>query len=249
VAQSVGDQAIVQTVSQLLNVSVSTAQSIVDDFAATFSGPLMNQLGSIRIRDILKRKNPYMYAASGIQSCADLVRRALNDFVSSSTETLFGNFLERMALTISGGHKSATQGVDIERRRENLAELYVVKSGPAAFNSASRRDAERSLDIAERRLRQGNVQVQKYIGFAYGRKRTTVLRGVTVLSSKDFWARLSGRGDFHQRLLDACAALSGLFLQPAIVATGQRLLQEAHSNNLCVNGNINWNRVLQLVSG
>ena len=224
----------------------SLAKQIVEAFRETYVEPLLANLRSRGIVRLVARKNPYLYRASGLVTCEELVERAFLDYLSSSTETLFGNFLERVALQLAGGYqcKSATKGVDIERRAGNKAELYVVKSGPAAFNAGSRRDAERALDEAAKRLRPAGIEVQKFIGFAYGRKRTTYERGIIVLSSSDFWRRISGISDFHIRLLEICGCLAPLY-RTDVHAARKRLLKEAKEVYCEANGAIQWEQVLR----
>jgi hypothetical protein len=233
-----------------LNISALKAREILRAFQEYFVEPLKSQLNSRGIRLLLSRKNPYLYRATGIRTCEELVKRAFSDYLSSSTETLFGNFLEAIAIILSDGWKSSTQGVDIERRVKGngvQAELYVLKSGPAGFNSASLRDAERALQTAEGVLRQGGVSAEKFIAFTYGRKRTTFIRGIWRLSSQDFWERMGNSRDFYMRLLRACDRLTPLY-QADVVQAEQRLLIEARSS-FCRNNDVDWSAVMEAVSG
>lgn len=242
-------ESVVSDIASLLPSTVeeqrlSLARRIVDAFRDTYLNPLLAKLRSRGVVELLARKNPYLYRASGIVRCDELVERAFLDYVSSSTETLFGNFLERVALLMSGGYKSATKGVDIERRSDTKAELYVIKSGPAAFNAGSRRDAERALDEAAKRLAPVGTQVEKFIAFAYGRKQTGYVRGIFILSSSEFWTRITGIEDFHIRLLDICGRLAPLY-RADLDAAKERLMKEARGLYCNPNGEIDWQRVLR----
>ncbi len=231
-----------------LGVSNAKAKQIVDAFESQVVQPLSMQLNLRGIRQLLSRKNPYLYRASGIATCEDLVDRAFGDYLSSSTETLFGNFLEGAAIAVSGASKSSTQGIDIERTKANGSrELYVLKSGPAGFNSASLRDAERALQAAEGLLRQGGVTADKSIAFTYGRKKTTFIRGISRLSSREFWQRLGGSEDFYVKLLDCCARLAPLY-RADIAKARPRLLREA-KDIFCHGTSIDWSAVLEAASG
>jgi hypothetical protein len=55
----------------------------------------------LRLREILKRKNPYLFRAKNINSAPELVLLVLDAFLSSSEEGLFGQFLEALALFVN----------------------------------------------------------------------------------------------------------------------------------------------------
>ena len=242
--------ALVEKIAAELGISQANGKRILEVFEHTYVQPLLDQLRSRGIRQLLSRKNPYLYRASGVATCEELVERAFADYLSSSTETLFGNFLEAVAVIVSGGYKSATQGIDIERRvggGGTRVELYVLKSGPAGFNSASLRDAERALQTAEALLRQGGVTAEKFIAFAYGRKKTSFLRGIHRLSSQELWRRIGGRDDFYICLLRMCALLGPLY-QADIQVARQRLLDESRKK-FCLGSDIDWEAVLEAASG
>ncbi len=248
-ATSVSDSAALAIASlvrdNINEASLELSKQIVQAFRDAYVEPLLANLRSRGVVQLIARKNPYLYRASGLGTCEELVQRAFLDYLSSSTETLFGNFLERVALLMSGGYKSATKGVDIEKRIGNRAELYVVKSGPAAFNAGSRRDAERALNEAAKRLLPAGIEVHRFIAFAYGRKRTTYERGVTILSSSEFWNRISGIRDFHIRLLEICGYLAPLY-GADLDAARQRLLEEAKKAYCAPSGEIRWDTVVRL---
>lgn len=62
---------------------------------ATLLGLTLTKSGGL-----LKRKNPYLFRAKNIQTSGEFVKYALDAFLSSSEETMFGNFLERLAIHI-----------------------------------------------------------------------------------------------------------------------------------------------------
>jgi hypothetical protein len=200
------------------------------------------------MRDIIKGKNPYLYRASGIRTCDDLVRRVLVDYGSASVEGDFGKFFETVAQVASGGVKPAGGGeVDLDIRIDGVARLYAIKSGAKGFNSSSYDKAKRDLNSAERRLRQDRVRTEKKIAFAYGRKTTSFREGIEHMASKDFWAEVSGDADFYEKLLRACDALAYLYTAD-MRAPYDGLLAEAH-HLFCKDNEIDWERILKLVSG
>lgn len=224
------------------------AERLVQEFETVFAMPFAERLLSLRMKDVIKRKNPYLYRASGIRTCEDLVHRVLQDYVSASVEGDFGKFFEAVARVVSGGVKPATGGeIDLDVRIGEVAHLYAIKSGAHGFNSSSFDKAKRDLNSAERRLRQDHVRTEKKIAFAYGRKITTFKEGIERLSSQQFWAEVSGDADFYDKLLNACELLAPLYTAD-MQAPYERLLREAHEL-FCAGDEIDWDRILKLVSG
>jgi len=236
-------------VAAITGLTSAQASVLVQEFETTFAGPFAKRLKSLHIKDIIKSKNPYLYRASGIVTCEDLVLRAFNDYVSASVEGYFGPFFESVARIVSGGFKPPGSGeVDLFIQTGDAVRLYVIKSGPKGFNSSSYDKAKRDLDSSEAKLWQDKVKTEKRIAFAYGRRSNTVMKaGIVHLSSRDFWTELSGDEDFYKRLLDACAVMAPLYIADMQAPLGE-LLQEAHQS-FCEDNEINWDKVLRLVSG
>src|SRR3970282_203554 len=72
---------------------------------------------NVKLTDVLKRKNPYLFRAKNILTAGELIRAILDAFLSSSEEELFGRlFLESLAIYIAtktvDGRKSSAEGID-----------------------------------------------------------------------------------------------------------------------------------------
>ena len=241
-------QGIARRIVAISGLSAGQARRLVSEFEITFARPFAQKLLSLRMGDIIKNKNPYLYRASGIKTCEDLVRRAFQDYVSASVEGYFGPFFESVARIVSGGVKPVGGGeVDLDVRTRDVAKLYAIKSGAKGFNSSSYDKAKRDLNSAESRLRQDRVRTEKKIAFAYGRRRDSFREGIEHLSSRQFWAELSGDPNFYSKLLDVCDLLAPLYTAD-VQGPFSELLQEAHEL-FCSDDEIDWRKVLRLVSG
>lgn len=239
---------VVHEVARIADLSEEQAERLVEQFEVTFARPFATRLLALRMSEIITGKNPYLYRASGVRTCEDLVRRILQDYVSASVEGDFGKFFEAVARVVSGGVKPVGGGeVDLDVRVGDVARLYAVKSGAKGFNSSSFDKATRDLNSAERRLRQDRVRTEKKVAFSYGRKKTTFAEGIERLSSRDFWAEVSGDDEFYRKLLDVCEVLAPLYTAD-MQAPYEGLLHEAHEL-FCVGNEIDWSRLLRLVSG
>src|SRR3990172_7028290 len=107
---------ILECISNALEQNGALARAIVSSWREAFLSPIAETLAIRPFRDIIKRKNPYLYRASGIRTIPELVDRALSDFVSSSTEGLLGTFLEHLANSLPGNVKAPGLRVDIVRQ-------------------------------------------------------------------------------------------------------------------------------------
>ena len=100
----------------------------------------LKNLQKLKLNQILKRKNPYLFKAKNILTAQDLVKGLLDAHLSSQEETIFGDFLEGLAIFINGkvyeGKKSSAEGVDLEFNKDGKRYIVSIKSGPNWGNSS-----------------------------------------------------------------------------------------------------------------
>ncbi len=165
-------------------------------------------LSDLRLRDVLKRKNPYLLRALGIENVFELIEELLRQHISASDETIFGDaFVEPIALAVSGGKKSSAKGVDIEIETETTYKAIAVKSGPNVFNSSQVDQMNRQFAELRKRLEQYLRQVGRHfdpiLGSAYGKRNssTTEKRHYRQLAGQAFWEELTGDPDFYLKIV------------------------------------------------
>lgn len=87
---------------------------------------------------------------------ADLVKSLLEAHLSSQEETLFGTFLEGLAIHISGmvfdGKKSSAQGIDLEFDNDGIHYIVSIKSGPNWGNASQIAKMRQNFLLAKRIL-------------------------------------------------------------------------------------------------
>ncbi len=66
----------------------------------------LDRLQELKLNDVLKRKNPYLFKAKNITTAQDFVTEILQAHLSSQEETLFGNYLEDLAIFITSSLSS-----------------------------------------------------------------------------------------------------------------------------------------------
>ena len=134
----------------------------------SFHTKRLDSLQSLKLRTILRRKNPYLFKAKNILTPHDIVKVLLDAYLSSQEETIFGDFLEQLAIFVCekvyGGTKSSAEGIDLEFEKDNIRYIVAIKSGPNWGNSrqiaAMKRDfnkAKKILHTIEFRISNGKL--------------------------------------------------------------------------------------------
>lgn len=58
------------------------------------------RLDRLKLVEVLKRKNPYLFKVKAALTSAEIVRAIVDAHLSSHEETIFGDWLERLAIFI-----------------------------------------------------------------------------------------------------------------------------------------------------
>ncbi len=91
-------------------------------------------LDKLKLKDVLKRKNPYLFRAKSMLTAEQIIKGLVDAYISSNEETLFGDWLEGLAIFINeivfSGWKSLAQGIDLEFDKDGVRNIIAIKSGP-----------------------------------------------------------------------------------------------------------------------
>ena len=121
------------------NVTVREITKHIEQHIPDFHRRRLESLASLKLRKVLRRKNPYLFKAKFVTNAPDLVKMLLDAHLSSQEETVFGGFLEGLAIFICGrvfaGKKSSAEGIDLEFERDGICFIVSIKSGPNWGNS------------------------------------------------------------------------------------------------------------------
>ncbi|MCE2416125.1 cytosolic protein, partial [Candidatus Poribacteria bacterium] len=79
-------------------------QQEITDYVETniqdFHQRRLDNLQKLKMLDVVKQKNPYLFKAKNINTAQDFVKTILDARLSSQEETIFGGFLEGLAIFI-----------------------------------------------------------------------------------------------------------------------------------------------------
>jgi Type II restriction endonuclease EcoO109I len=214
------------------------------------------RLDELKLNDVLKRKNPYLFKAKNITTAQDLVTEILNAHISSQEETVFGNYLEELAIFICskeyGGFKSSTPGIDLEMEKDGARYIIAIKSGPNWGNSDQIAKMKLNFIRAIRVLHQNPAltNVIAVNGCCYGKDSHPDKGDYLKLCGQAFWSFISGDDDLYLQIIEPLGkeakekddAFKEAYSRKVNILTAQFLAE------FCSDGNIDWNSLLKFVS-
>lgn len=163
----------------------------------------LDSLLSLKLNNIIKRKNPYLFRAKNIVTAPDLVKNLLDAFLSSQEEGIFGSFLEELAVFICRevyqGKKSSAEGIDLEFEKDGMKYIVSIKSGPNWGNSSQIKKMTDNFKKAKKILRT-NVSESNVVavnGCCYGRDNSPDKGDYLKLCGQRFWSFISGNDNLY----------------------------------------------------
>lgn len=168
----------------------------------------LDSLEKLKLMDVVRRKNPYLFKAKNINTAPEFVKTILDAFLSSQEEGIFGGFLEELAIFICskvyGGRKSAAEGIDLEFERGDRRYIVSIKSGPNWGNSSQVAKLRDNFKKAKRILRtntsSGNVIAVN--GCCYGKDRKPDKGDYLKLCGQKFWEFISGSSNLYSDIIE-----------------------------------------------
>ena len=229
-------------------------EAVISRCLGDFYERRIQKVSGLRLRQTLRRKNPYLFKALGIQKASEIVERLLADSLSSSDETIFGDaFFEPIARIASGGTVSDASGVDFVVETESRITSVAMKSGPNPYNASQK--SKQSLDFVavRNRLYKMHKEFDPVLGHAYGR-RNSPNSGLLYRDSSGqaFWHEITGDPDFYLKLISLMRdepAKHRQEYQPKWDAAVNRFTAEFIRDYCLPDGSIDWEKLVRLVSG
>lgn len=238
-----------------MTLTQSARKFVADNVAPRFHDKLLEGLVKLRLQSLLKRKNPYLFKAKAVQSASDLIKRLLDAYLSSKEETIFGDFLESLAIHVCarayGGKKSNAEGIDLEFERNSRRYIVSIKSGPNWGNSQQIKRMVANFNQA-RKIAGTHVLVEAVNGCCYGKEANPHKGSYIKRCGQDFWELVSGVDDFYQQIVeplgfDAKRRTEEFDEKYAAVINK---FSAAFIRDFCgSDGAINWNKLLEFNSG
>ena len=180
----------------------------VEENIAYFHQKRIQSLDNLKLSQVLKRKNPYLFKAKYMQTSEQIIRGIVDAHISSNEETIFGNWLEGLAIFVNnevyGGYKSGITGIDLEFDKENIRYIITVKSGNNWGNSSQIKKMISDFKTAKKTLRTSNSQINVVAvnGCCYGKENNPDKGDYFKYCGQEFWEFISGDKDLYTELIE-----------------------------------------------
>jgi hypothetical protein len=214
---------------------------------------------TLDLKAVLKRKNPYLFRATGVNNAPDMIGQLLEAHVSSSDETIFGNvFFEPICQAVTEAPIAAARGADFARERDDVYEVIALKSGPNIFNASQATKQGQEFDEIQASLRATLRSMRKQfvpiMGCGYGRVNSepTSKRRFYKLAGQAFWEKVTGDEDFYlkiSRLMNEEPARHRPIFREAWGRAVNRFVREFTIEFCDEAGNVQWEKLTAFNSG
>ncbi|MFQ6610725.1 MAG: PmeII family type II restriction endonuclease, partial [Fidelibacterota bacterium] len=217
-----------------------------------FHSKRLQNLENLKLTKILKRKNPYLFKAKNILTAHDLVKTLLDAHLSSQEETIFGDFLEGLAIFINskvfGGRKSSTEGIDLEYDDNGIRYIISIKSGPNWGNSSQVKKLRDNFKKAKRVLRTSNskLQIITVNGCCYGIDNKPDKGDSFKYCGQQFWELISGNENLYIDIIEPLGHKAKDKTEEFVKSYSQIInkFTQEFSEDFCKNGIINWEKLV-----
>jgi hypothetical protein len=230
--------------------------SYVENNIGSFHKKRLQSLEKLSLTKILTRKNPYLFKAKNILTAQDLVKALLDAFLSSQEETIFGEFLEGLAIFICykvySGKKSSAEGIDLEFEKEMKKYIVAIKSGPNWGNSPQIKKMIDNFKKAKRILstNTSRINIVAVNGCCYGRDNQPDKGDYLKYCGQRFWEFISGDKDLYIKIIEPLGhkakEKNEEFLKAYSILVNKFTFE--FGEKFCTNGAINWNAIVKFNS-
>lgn len=235
------------------SVNIDKILSFVDDNIESFHRSKLEAIKELKLSKLLKRKNPYLFKAKNVITAEELVRNLLDAYLSSQEETMFGNFLEKLAIFVCkeafAGDKAPAEGIDLDFTREGKRYLVSIKSGPNWGNSRQIQKMKDDFKRAKRILGQDVICVN---GCCYGRDKNENKGDYIKKCGQSFWEFISGRSEFYKEIIEPIghkAKERNEKFNNEYSKILNKFTKEFIDEFCKKNGEIDWEKIVQFNSG
>ncbi|MEK7639040.1 MAG: PmeII family type II restriction endonuclease [Patescibacteria group bacterium] len=240
----------------MAKLNMHEVRTYVSQNIGGFHAARLNSLSKLELKKILTRKNPYLFKAKNVLTSEALVRQLMDAHLSSQEETMFGDFLEGLAIFINGkvygGAKSAAEGIDLEFTKDKVKYIVAIKSGPNWGNSSQIARMSDNFKKAKKILNTNRSQtnIVAVNGCCYGQDHKPDKGGYLKYCGQEFWEFVSGGADLYTEIIEPLghqAKEKNEEFQQQYAILINKFTSE-FSTEFCSDGVIDWKKIVELNS-
>ncbi|MDM7987264.1 MAG: PmeII family type II restriction endonuclease [Smithella sp.] len=235
-------------------LNIESVKTYVNENIGDFHNRRISCLDSLELLEVIRRKNPYLFKAKNILTSEGIIRGIVDAYISSNEETIFGDWLEGLAIFINGevynGWKSGIPGIDLEFDNDGIRYIVNIKSGPNWANKSQIAKLKLDFISAKKTLRTSNskINVIAVNGCCYGRDRHPDKGEYYKYCGQEFWKFISGNENLYIDIIEPLSYNAKQkndeynILYSALI---NRFTIEFSSLFCKTNGEIEWDRIVQ----
>ncbi|HRN73803.1 MAG TPA: PmeII family type II restriction endonuclease [Ginsengibacter sp.] len=218
----------------------------------------IQSLGSLKLSQVLKRKNPYLFKAKNALTAEQIIRGIVDAHISSNEETIFGDWLEGLAIFICNkvynGFKSGITGIDLEFDHSGVRNIVTIKSGPNWGNSSQIAKMIADFRTAKKTLRTSHskLNIVAVNGCCYGNDNNPDKGDYFKFCGQRFWEFISGDKALYIELIQPLGHKAKEKNEEFLVSYSQMInkFTREFSNLFCKeSGEIDWPNLVRFNSG
>ncbi|QYO63025.1 PmeII family type II restriction endonuclease [Leptolyngbya sp. 7M] len=239
-------------------LSLTDVTRYVEENIGTFHEKRLQSLDGLKLHKVLNRKNPYLFKAKNVLTSEQIIKGLLDAQISSSEETIFGDWLEGLAIFINekvyAGRKSGIEGIDLEFDLDGTRYIINIKSGPHWGNSTQIRKMVEDFKRAKKILRTSgaNFPIEAVNGCCYGKDNNPEKGDYRKLCGQRFWEFISGNEKLYLDIIEPLGyrakERNDAFMQSYAKVVNK--FTKDFSNEFCrKDGSIDWEKIVEVNSG
>jgi hypothetical protein len=239
-------------------LNISDVTKYVEDNIGVFHEKRLKSLDKLKLSGVLKRKNPYLFKAKNTETSDQIVRAIVDAHISSNEETIFGDWLEGLAIFINekvyGGWKSGIANIDLEFDKDGIRYIVTIKSSKNWGNSSQVKKLVSDFKTAKKTLRTSNSQLQIVAvnGCCYSVDNHPDKGDYFKYCGQEFWTFISGNENLYLEIIEPLghkaqernAEFHKLYIQRINI-----FIKEFSAEFCSETGNIDWKKLVELNSG
>ncbi len=236
---------------------INSITGYVEKNIGEFHKARITKLQSINLRELLKRKNPYLFKAKNIVTAGQMVESLASAYMSSAEESIFGNWMEGLAKFVANkvysGYKSAAEGIDLEFDKEGIHFFISVKSGPSWSNSTSMKKQKEQFVKAVNIFKTSCDKVVPTMcieGCCYGNDNKGYTNSThEKYCGEKFWTLISGEPTLFVDIVEPLGFKAKEKNDEYIAEYGKMInkITKDFLNNYCnEDSSINWDKIVRL---
>jgi hypothetical protein len=212
----------------------------VEQNIGTFHQKRIQSLDGLKLSQVLKRKNPYLFKAKHVLTSEQIVKGLVDAHIFINAK-------------VYGGRKSGITGIDLEFDRDGTRNIITIKSGPNWGNSSQIEKMVADFKTAKKTLRTSNSQLSIVAvnGCCYGRDNKPDKGDYFKYCGQRFWEFISGDSDLFIEIIEPLGYKAKEKNDDFVVSYSQMVnkFTKEFSNIFCKdNGEIDWDKLVRFNS-